>query len=138
MTTHYVMDACALLAAFKNEEGAHVVKEILTNARNGTAKITMHSLNLLEVYYGFYRALDQEEAAKMLNAAEQLPMTINPKITTEMLKEAGRLKATYKVSLADSIALAQAAVLGAKLLTADHHELDIVEQKEPIKFLWVR
>ncbi|MCL1997444.1 MAG: PIN domain-containing protein [Turicibacter sp.] len=136
--TAYVMDACALLAVSNNEEGAELVDEILTNARNGTAEITMHSLNLLEVYYGIYRNVGKEEAANRLADFKRLPMTINPKISDQMLEEAGRLKATYKVSLADSIALAQAAVLGAKLLTADHHELDIVEQKEPIKFQWVR
>jgi len=136
--TAYVMDACALLAVYNGEEGAKVVADILRDARNGTVEITMHSLNLLEVYYGTYRDLGKEEAAKLLEDVGKLTMRINATISPQMLEEAGRLKATYKVSLADSIALAQAAVLGAKLLTADHHELDIVEQKEPIKFQWVR
>jgi len=132
------MDACALLAVYNAEEGAKVVADILRDARNGAVEVVMHQLNLLEVYYGVYRDVGKEEAANRLEKARQLPIMINPTIDSQMLEEAGRLKATYKVSLADSIVLAQAAVLGAKLLTADHHEFDIVEQKEPIKFQWVR
>ena len=39
---------------------------------------------------------------------------------------------------ADSFALAQALVLDGLLLTADHHEFDVIEDKENIKFVWVR
>lgn len=49
-----------------------------------------------------------------------------------------RLKSTYRISLADSIALAQAIALNAELLTCDHHEFDVLEPFEPIKILWIR
>ena len=52
--------------------------------------------------------------------------------------EAGRLKASYKISLADSIALAQAFVVDGELITADHHEFDVIEGKENITFQWIR
>ena len=52
--------------------------------------------------------------------------------------EAGRIKTLYKMSLADSIALGETSVLGATILTSDHHEFDIVEQNEKIKFAWIR
>jgi len=48
------------------------------------------------------------------------------------------LKATYKISLADSIATACASIYYAELVTADHHELDEIASKENIKFLWIR
>jgi hypothetical protein len=45
----------------------------------------------------------------------------------------------YKVSFADTFALATASITDAFLLTADHHEMDRIEQVEPdIKFLWIR
>ncbi|MCL1997291.1 MAG: type II toxin-antitoxin system VapC family toxin [Turicibacter sp.] len=138
MTPMYVMDACALIAFLNAEEGARVVADILRDVRGEKAKITMHVLNLLEVYYGVYRDVGKEEAADMLKTAKQLPMTINYQIDQAFLEEAGRLKATHKISLADSIAVAQAAILGAKLLTSDHHELDVVEEKEPIEIVWIR
>ena len=36
------------------------------------------------------------------------------------------------------VALAEASVSGSALLTADHHEFDVIEQKERIKFCWIR
>ena len=42
------------------------------------------------------------------------------------------------LSIADSIALAQAMVTGGELLTADHHEFDVIEGKESISFCWIR
>jgi predicted nucleic acid-binding protein len=60
-------------------------------------------------------------------------------MTHDKLIEAGRLKTTYKISLADAIALAEASVSGGILVTADHHEMDKIEQAEPnIKFRWIR
>jgi predicted nucleic acid-binding protein len=60
-------------------------------------------------------------------------------ISDELFVEAGRLKSLYKVSFADTFALATASVSGGILLTADHHEMDKVEQIEPgIKFRWIR
>jgi predicted nucleic acid-binding protein len=60
-------------------------------------------------------------------------------LSQKSLVEAGRIKTAYKLSLADAIALAEASVSGGAFLTADHHEMDKVEQCEPnIKFLWIR
>ena len=57
---------------------------------------------------------------------------------SEIFTEAGRLKASYKISLADSVALAQTIVSGGALLTADHHEFDAIEKHENIRFEWIR
>jgi predicted nucleic acid-binding protein len=62
----------------------------------------------------------------------------DPKLSDKVFTEAGRFKASYKISLADSIALAETSVSGGKLLTADHHEFDIIEKQEKIKFNWIR
>ena len=76
-----------------------------------------------------------------------LGMFANGKLTVEKhfawsredkITEAGRLKATYKISLADSFALAQTKISNGVLLTSDHPEFDVIENKEPIKFLWIR
>jgi len=69
---------------------------------------------------------------------KQSPIVVNREISDEIFLEAGRLKATYKISLADSIALAQAVVSGGSLLTSNHHEFDVIEGKEDINFAWVR
>jgi hypothetical protein len=66
------------------------------------------------------------------------PIKINGEITDEIITEAGRMKAMYKISLADSIGLAETIINDGYFVTADHHELDIVEQKEKIKIIWIR
>jgi hypothetical protein len=42
------------------------------------------------------------------------------------------------MSLADSMAVAQAVVDDAIVVTSDHHELDAVDRDGNIKFLWIR
>jgi len=44
----------------------------------------------------------------------------------------------YKMSLADSIGLAETLINEGYFVTADHHELDIVEKKEHLKIVWIR
>jgi predicted nucleic acid-binding protein len=57
----------------------------------------------------------------------------------DIFYEAGRLKAEYKkVSLADAVGLATAICFNATFVTCDHHELEVIEQKESVPFLWIR
>ena len=136
--SHYVLDACALFALLQDEAGADKVAAVINAANAGKATVTMHKVNLLEVYYGAYRARGKEQANLMVENLSKQPIDINTEITSKIFEEAGRLKASYKISLADSIALAQAMVLDANFLTADHHEFDVIEGKEPIRFHWIR
>jgi predicted nucleic acid-binding protein len=134
----YILDACALIAALSNEEGADKVIEVYKEAAYGETEIMINIINLLEVYYGDYRVHGKEAADIMVNTVKNSPVNIVEKITDDIFKEAGRLKSQYKISLADSISLAQAKISNGILLTADHHELDIVENTESIQFLWIR
>ena len=135
---HYVLDACALIALLQDELGADKVSEVLNAANKGEATIIMHKANLLEVYYDAYRYRSKEQADLMLSEVSKRPITINAEITDEIFVEAGRLKSLYRMSFADSFALAQASVSGGALLTSDHHEFEAVEQQEKIKFAWIR
>lgn len=47
----YVLDACALIAFFNDEEGAGKVEMILEQAENGEVELYLASINLFEVYY---------------------------------------------------------------------------------------
>ena len=98
----------------------------------------MHKANLLEVYYDLYRTYGKEKADLVLSEIKKRPIVINSEISDEIFAEAGRLKASYKISFADSFALAQAIVFGGAFLTCDHHEFDVVEGQENIEFYWLR
>jgi len=134
----YGLYACALIALLQDEPGADKVAAAINAANNGKLKIVMNKVNLLEVYYDAYRLRGKEQADLMLYEVKKRPIEINAEITDEIFNEAGRLKASYKISFADSFALAQAIVLGGELLTSDHHEFDAIERQEDIRFQWIR
>jgi len=134
----FVLDACALLALIKKENGADSVAGAYRKANKGKALIIMNKVNLFEVYYGIYRETGKEYADKILNSIKQSLISIS-EFSDDIFIQAGYFKAKYKVSLADSIVLAQAFVLSGSLLTADHHEFDAIEEAgENIRFSWIR
>lgn len=137
MSKVFVLDACALVALLQNENGADNVAVAYKKAENGEAQLIMNRINLLEVFYGYYRDNGKEYAEKIMNGVAKSIVSISD-FDKELFDEAGRLKASYKISLADSIALAQALVLNGELLTADHHEFDAIEGTENIAFHWIR
>ena len=52
---NYVIDACAMIAYFRNEQGSDRVEELLRLAQNGSVDLRIHALNLMEIYYDTYR-----------------------------------------------------------------------------------
>jgi predicted nucleic acid-binding protein len=82
--------------------------------------------------------MGRAKADEALVTIKKLPIVIQSNLSDEVFNEAGRFKASYRISLADSIALAEASVSGGELLTADHHEFDVIEKQEKIKFHWIR
>ena len=138
MRSVYVLDACAMLAVLAKEQGADRVVDAYKKAASGEIVLVMNKLNLLEVYYALFREYGRASANKFVDVVKQSPIAINHEISDEMFAHAGRLKATYKISLADSIALAQTIVSDGMLMTCDHHEFDAVEVNEKMKFVWIR
>ena len=59
-------------------------------------------------------------------------------ISRKAYREAARLKATYRISIADCIGLATASELSGQFVSSDHHELDAVGERENIPFFWFR
>jgi len=138
MNDLYVFDACSLISVLSNEKGADVVKNLLQKAVNGEIKILMHKVNFLEVYYYIYKRYNESVALNLLQDIIISPIKLDNEITDDILIKAGRLKSLYKMSLADSIGLAETIINGGYFVTADHHELDIVEKKEHLKIIWIR
>jgi len=138
MNQIYILDACAMLSILSKEKGADKVLEIYKKAVSGEILLIMNKINLLEVYYDLYRAYGKESADGFYSEIKQSPIVINHELSDDIFREAGRLKASYKISIADSIALAQTIISGGVLLTSDHHEFDIIELNEKIIFSWIR
>ena len=134
----YILDACALIAALRGEQGADVAARLLELSSKGEIALRINKVNLLEVYYDTIKQAGLYRADEVFNTIRESTIEIIHEISDRVLREAGRLKASYRLSLADAIALAEAAVQEGILVTSDHHELDVIEQNEPIKLLWIR
>jgi len=138
MSENFVLDSCAVIAYINGEQGCDIVQRILMNGEIGNASISMHKLNLLEVYYDTMRSSGEANAQDIVDMINESPVEVISYISDAVFKEAGRLKVAYKMSLADSVALAEAFTRNAAIVTADHHEFDIIERSEPIAFQWIR
>lgn len=78
------------------------------------------------------------KAKQILLDLKKLPIKFIDRIKENILFSASYFKCNYKISLADSIALATSKSLSAKLLTSDHHEFDIIDIKQDLEFIWIR
>jgi predicted nucleic acid-binding protein len=137
-TPKYILDSCALIAYLNDEPGADIVSNFLEQMENRFVSLLLHKINLLEVYYGYYRERGKSLADEMLEDVLNSGVQILGDISNDMLMEAGRFKGSYSISLGDAILLAVASVSGSAVPTCDHHEFDVVEKAEMIAFEWIR
>ena len=116
---HYLLDACAILVICNEETGAHRVLGLLGQVRTGAVRLSMSIIQLLEVYYDRIYVAGENEARIIIESIFDEPITIIDTISYQAMYEAGRLKASYSISLADSIACAIAKNFDATLVTKD-------------------
>jgi predicted nucleic acid-binding protein len=135
---NYVLDACALIALLKREDGWDLVNALFNQARTGEITLYMHIINLLEVIYGFRRDKGTAYAVNILKNVHASPIRIIDTVSQPVFDEAARLKGTNKMSIADAIGIAIAESLNAAFVTSDHHELDAVQVKEDLDIYWFR
>jgi predicted nucleic acid-binding protein len=130
-----ILDACALIAYFNDEPGADLVESILQQA----PIVQISAINLLEIAYDSIRTTGQTEAAKeVINATSQLPIQICWQVDQQIIETAARFKTRFRISLADSLALATATSQDAPLATTDHHEFEPIEAAGLTRILWIR
>jgi len=134
----FLLDACAVIAYLNDEEGADRVEGFLWEGAQRPGVLFLHEVNLLEIYYGVYRDEGEQLAEETYDKVINLPIKIVAGLKKSVFKEAGRLKAIYRVSLADSIVLAEAKVRRIPLVTCDHHEFDPIQEKNELDFVWIR
>jgi PIN domain nuclease of toxin-antitoxin system len=130
----FVLDACAVLALIKEEQGMEIVKKVIESEE----AILLHSVTFLEIYYNIIKELGLECASLYYEQMLQTDIKIIYQITESTIKNAGYYKSKYKISLGDAFVLATAKEHNAKIISSDHHEFDIIEKLEQVHFLWIR
>jgi uncharacterized protein len=136
---NYLLDACALIAFSDEEDGVIVVKELLHRAERREIAISIHAANLIEVYYDRIRAIGSDAADTLIHGIyDVFPITVINTFSPAIVREAAYFKADGKMSFADAILVATARRTGATIVTCDHAELEPVEQRGLVSFLWIR
>ena len=130
----YILDACALIALFRNEAGGERVAALL---ESGSA-CAIASVNLAEVLYDAARRGGPAVVPSMLADIRSLPLEIVDRIDEALLLQVVDFKSHGRISLADAFALGLAVSRHARLVTADHHEFDAIEQAGLVEFEWIR
>lgn len=119
----YVLDATAMIAFLTNEPGAEVIEDILTEPG---AVCLAHAINLCEIWYQAFRQSGEAAADQIVSVLGSIGITTREDFDTAFWREAGRLKGSHRMSLADALGLALALRVGGEFITSDHHELDPV------------
>lgn len=99
----YLLDTSAILTFLEDEDGAQRVETLLRHE-----KILLPFLTLLETYYITLQEQPVDVADKRYALLKQLPATILWDVDEPTLLTAGRLKASYRLSLADALIAALA------------------------------
>lgn len=131
----YVLDSCAMIAYLRKEVGADVVQEIIVDSAN---ICYAHSINLCEVYYDFWRVGGRVAAEQTIEDLLVLGIVEKNDFDQLFWKEAGKIKANNKASLADCIAVVLSNQLGGTVLTSDHHEFDKLAQDRVCSIQFIR
>lgn len=130
----FVLDACALIAFLRDEEGADVVESTLIDE-----ECIAHVVNLCEVYYDCLRRDDKSVADELLEDLWETGLVRREDIDEKFWKSVGHIKADIgKVSLADSFAIALAQRIDGAVLTSDHHEFDRIAEENVCHVKFIR
>ncbi len=115
----YVLDASALLRFLHNEAGGARVEQLLIEAQQGQAELSMSAVNWGEVIYIVCRESGLREAQEIVAAIKSMPLSIEA-AAADLAEAAALFKERWKVPYADAFAGALGERSGATLVTADN------------------
>ncbi len=118
MAERYVLDTSAILAFLGGEPGANRVERLLRGAREGRHEVLVCSITLMELFYTAMRAKGEDVAFRLVALVKAWPLAwVYP--DEKALLQAGRLKASHRLSVADALIAAVARMHGATLVHKD-------------------
>jgi len=129
----FVLDSFALLAFFQAEPSGLKVRELLERTQRGEIRLAITAVNLGEVAYRTERVFGLERAQEVLAKIEEYaPAVID--VDRELALAAAHLKARYRMSYADCLAVAAAQRLDAAVVTGDP---DFRQMEEAVSVEWL-
>lgn len=128
-----VLDSGALLAFVFDEKGGERIEEILEEARAGGRVPRMAAPNWAEAWSACRRHARPDAWLAAQQRLRNLPVQVVP-ADRPLAEEAGNLKATRGLALADAFAAALAIRIGATLYTRDS---DFRAVEREIRIAWL-
>lgn len=118
MADIYVLDTSAILAFTDKEAGAEEVEQLLDAARKKECRLEACSMSLMELYYVALRGQGEDAAAHLVALVKSWPVHwVYP--DEKLLLQAGKLKASYRLSVADALIAAVAKLHRVTLVHKD-------------------
>ena len=116
--TNYVLDTSAIFAYTKNEDGSDAVEKILKGIRKSDSAVFLSFITWMELYYVSWQEKGEQTARELIMLIESLPVErVDSYARLTFL--AGRIKANYKLSVADAFIAATAVEKKAVLVHKD-------------------
>jgi len=131
---NYLFDAFPLLCWLQEEPGYELIDDLLNEAEAGESSISMHIINLGEVFCRLCRLSGMKRGEEILDKIRLLPVKILS-ISDEEVMEAAKIKAKYPISYADAFAVAKALQIRATVVTGDPEYKRV---SKIVKILWVK
>lgn len=119
------------MTLFEDEDGAETVQRLLERAKKGEIIVFTSFVSFAEIFYITLREKGEEEAKKRIKIMDRLVIT-RVESSQEFGLIAGRLKATHKISFADTWIAATAMFYDAILV---HKDPEFEQLKDKVKVL---
>ena len=111
-----------------------MIDQLFSEAEEEKSSISLHMVNLGEVFYRVGRVGGMKKTEKILGRIRVLPVRVLS-VTDDDVMQAARIEAQYPISYADAFAVAKAIQTGATIVTGDP-EYEAVTKV--IDVLWVK
>lgn len=128
-----ILDASALVAYLWKQSGYEKVQDFLTKAACDEKRLLMTTVNWGEVCYLLLRDHGSEDAEKILQVIETLPIDF-VEVDMRLAKQAAVYKATKKIPYVDCFVAALAKLQKGEVITGDK-EFKAVENE--VKVVWI-
>jgi predicted nucleic acid-binding protein len=124
-----------LQLSLRNEPGADVVDQAI---RDVNSQCLAHAINLCEVYYDAHRNASEAHAELVIGDLVSVGVIERNEFDQAFWKDAGKLNASGRISLADCFAITLTNRVGGTLLTSDHHEMDTLAAAGICSIMFIR
>lgn len=132
-----ILDASALLAFLKKENGYLVVQKMFKNALQQKNSVFIHQVNFIEVTRKILKLYGEGESKKILASLHQPFLGISNYMDDRQASYTSWIYLSANISLGDSIGLAFTKIMGGTFWTADK-ALQEIAKKENIRLRLIR